>query len=225
MNGLLDWLPYIAISIIPGLFNLTVAYDELNERCKKLPFFQPHKNLGFWLWTAAQFFFPSGVFLLWITDLFSDQPKIDSSLFVKAVGTGLGFVAFLNARTSTKFFSLDIKRIYNYFIDVSYQVIAADETSRAAEFWVDFEKELNKEDANIIEGLNFLEQYLINDISLTDQEKSDCQKKLNSMRTKTSKEEQAKVIISLMDVRRQDLPQVLRRFNCCEEFLKKYKLK
>ena len=222
MNRILEWLPYIIISTIPGGFNLPVAYEELKEKCKHLYLFQPEKNPGFWFWASVQFLFPSGLFLLWITELFSSKPNINYSIFIKAVGTGFSFVAFLNARTETKFFTIDIKSIYGLFIKFSYDLIAASETRRNAAFWTDLKKELNQQRANIVEGIDFLESYFLKDVSLTPQKKKSYQEKLNNIRTKKPREEQVKEVESIMDVRRQDLPEVLRRFNCSDSFLKNY---
>ncbi len=222
MQEILDWLPYIGTAAIPGLFNIFVAFEELNKQCQFLPFFEPRKSSGFWLWAVIQFLLPSVLF--WFTASLSSQAAINPRLLAEAIGFGLGFLALLNARTEIGDFPpVDIKAIYALCVRFAFWQISSSQTRRAADFWTDFERELNQESDKINKGLNYLKNYFTFDLSLTQQEEQAYKEELDRARTNTQPEEQAKAIRSLMaGVRRQDLPKVLPRFNCSDDFLKKY---
>lgn len=220
MSELFKWLPWILVALIPGLLNLLVAFKQLADDCKFLPFFEPEKTPGVWIWAIAQLAFPSVLF--WLTDSFYLQPEINFSLIGRTIGFGLGFITIMNARTETGFFTLDIKTFYTRIVRLAYDLIAAQETARTAGFWVDVEQELLKKITDFTDGLNFLENYFKRDVSLSPEQIEDRQRKLEEARIKPLKSEQVKAIVALMDVRRMDLPSLLHRFGFSDEFMKKY---
>jgi|GEM_PF-1343200 hypothetical protein len=219
-SWLIDWLPWILVAMIPGAFNLTVALGELEERCKFLPFFEPYKNPGVWLWAIVQFSFP--VSLFWVTVYLPDRPPITLKLISWAIASGLGFVTLLNARTEIGARTYHFKSLYAYFVGIAYEIIADSQTRHAADFWTDVEDALAI-CPDLDEGLDFLENYFTSDVSLTVQEADSYRDRLAQARTKTSSDEQAKITKTLIkEVRRQDLAYVLRRFECSTSLIDKY---
>ncbi len=87
---------------------------------------------------------------------------------------------------------------------------------------MDFQTELSQGNQNLEEILDFLEEYLLNDVSLTAADKQNYQQQIAQARTVTPRREQVKIIKSLMFIRRRDLPNVLKRFGCSDGFLKRY---
>jgi hypothetical protein len=220
VNWFRDWLPWIAISLIPGFFNLAVALRELAERCKFLPFFEPFKNLGVWLWAVVQFSFPIALF--WITAYLPARPSIDVKLVSWAIAFGLGFVALLNARTEIGSRTYHLKSLYAFFVGIAYDLIADSQTRRAADFWTDVEDSLTL-CIELNEGLDFLENYFASDVSLTPQETEGYRERVEQARISTTDAQQVKAIKTLIkEVRRRDLPYVLLRFECSTDLINKY---
>ena len=218
VQQILEWLPYIGIATIPGIVNIIVALKEFDKKCRFLPFFKPHKSLGFWVWAFIQFLFPS--FLFWLVATLSNKPNINLELIFKALSLGIGFVAVLNASTEIGSWAVKIKPIYDFFIEIPYQLIAAQENSRTAEFWTKLELEINQNYIDTIQGLNYLEQYFINDLSLNQLKKEDYQKKIEQFRNKAIKEKPVKdIIILIKNVRRKDLYATLKKFNFSDTFI------
>jgi hypothetical protein len=223
VSGLVNWLPWLLVVSIPGVINVIVAFKQLADDCKFLPFFEPLKTWGVWLWAAAQFFFPCALF--WMATAMAEppanRPAIDAELVSQALAFGMGFITLMNARTDTGFFTLDIKIIYARLIRVAYALIAAKETGRTASFWTDVERALNNT-LDLTDGIDFLENYFRSDVSLTPEQRAERQRKLDAVRSKKSRADQAEALLALMDVRRTDLPNMLRRFGCDGDLLNKY---
>ncbi|MGG6295470.1 hypothetical protein ACQ4M4_13845 [Leptolyngbya sp. AN02str] len=210
-------------ALIAGLFNLPAAYEKLRETCKGLLFFEPLKSLGFWILMIIQVLFPAGIFLAWVTDFFTSEPPIDFPLFVKAIGVGLSFVAFLNARTETVFLTIDIKSVYNRLIVIGVRLIAAQETRRTAQFLREFERELMQPTAMLEEGLKDLRAYFSADISLSPEEEETFLRAIDQALRETSLYDKITATQSLVQsVRRQDLFYTLQQFNVRPEFLQYY---
>ncbi|MDX2097321.1 MAG: hypothetical protein SFW36_06050 [Leptolyngbyaceae cyanobacterium bins.59] len=219
MNEWLKLWPWVIVALIPGEINLMVAFKQLADDCKFLPFFEPYQSWGVWWWSLVQLASPS--LLFWMMANLGSKPAIDYDLITQAIGFGIGFVTVLNSRTDTGFFTLNLKIVYARFVAVAYALIASKETRRTAAFWTDVERQLNLA-TDLSEGLDFLENYFRTDVSLTPEEKANRQQRLVEVRQKASRPEQAEAILALMDVRRRDLPDVLQRFQATPELLKKY---
>ena len=222
IKAIIEWLPYIGIAIIPGIVNIIAAWQELDEQCRCLPFFKPHKSWGFWLWLLFQFTAPILLFL-GINPLKS-KPAIDLTLIFKSIAIGISFLAVLNANTVMGNLSFGLKPVYDYFVHIAFDLITKEQNGRTTNFWHDVKEELNQSGANLIAGLNYLETYL--EISLH-RKPQELQKKLNKLeqaRGKTSLAEQVKEIKSLIEtnVRRNDLPDTLKNFGCSQELLNEY---
>lgn len=218
---LIEWLPYIGIAILPGIVNIIAAWQELNKQCRFLPFFKPHKSFGFWIWLLLQFTAP---ILLFVTvSSLTSKPTINLKLVFEALGLGVGFVVVLNAKTEVGNLSFGLKPVYNFFIEIAYDLIADKQTGNTASFWTAFEKELNESGTNIGAGLNYLKNYFTSDISLKQKPKELEEKlnKLDQVQRKTPQKEQVKEIKSLieMNVRRNDLTKVLKNFGCSQELI------
>ncbi|NJL41516.1 MAG: hypothetical protein HC899_36095 [Leptolyngbyaceae cyanobacterium SM1_4_3] len=155
----LDWLLIAIVTALAGTLNLLVAFQELEKTREELLFLEPLKSPGFWLWVMVQMSFPALAFLLWVTDFFTAIPVVDVMLFVKAVGAGFGFAAFLNARTEVGFISLNLKSIYTRLLELGYKSIIAQEVLRTNRFLRELEEELYQDNIDLIQGLKNLRGY------------------------------------------------------------------
>jgi hypothetical protein len=210
-------------ALLAGVFNLPVAFQKLQETCKRLLFFDPLRSPGFWLWIVAQLLFPALVFLAWITNFFTESPPVDGILFMKAIAAGFGFTAFLNARTETGFLTLDIKSIYDGIVRLGFDLIAAQETRRTKNFLRALEKELQQPTADVVEGLKDLRAYFSADISLTPEERKTFLDSINHVLKEGTIDPQIEVIKNLLpEVRQQDLVDTLISFKCSAQFLAHY---
>lgn len=215
-----SWLVIGLASLLTGIVNLPVALKELRNTCRGLIFFEPQKSLGFWLWLAVQLLFPSVIFLIWVTNLFTTKPAIDFALFFKAIGAGAGFVAFLNARMDAEFFKLDIKSLYSELVRVGYRIIATEETDRTRKFLVALDQELRQNQADLAQGLRSLKFYFEADITSEEKEKliTTIDQALSE-----SREKQIEAILTLVKaIRRRDLVSILQEFGCSESLLMQY---
>jgi hypothetical protein len=219
----LDWLqvwwPWLAIAAVPGIINLLVAFQELDEECRFLPFFEPYKNLGVWLWALFQLLLP--MLLFWLSASLGDRPSNFLELIVEALVFGFGFVAILNSRTEIGTRIYNLKSIYIIVIGVAYQMIARNQTSRTAQFWTDVETGL-RESADLTPGFRFLENYFASDVSIPLEEKESFQTRILDAQTASREQGIRDGKNLLRDVRRRDLPQALRRFGASSTVLTQY---
>lgn len=223
MSQISQELALLAAGLLAGMFNLPVALQKLRETCKRLLFFEPLRSPGFWLWIVAQLLFPALVFLVWMTNWFTELPAIDSMIFVKAIAAGFGFTAFLNARTETGFLTLDIKSIYDGVVRLGFDLIAAQETRRTKNFLRALEKELQQPAADVTEGLKDLRAYFGADISLTLEERKTFIDSINQVLVESSVDKQVEVVKNLLpEVRQSDLVDTLNSFKCSAQFLETY---
>lgn len=72
------------------------------------------------------------------------------------------------------------------------------------------------------EGLNYLENYFLYDVSLDEIAKQNYQVRINDARNVTNRFEQTKAIQNLLDIRPRDLPEALKHLKCSSDFLDKY---
>ncbi|MBF2078435.1 MAG: hypothetical protein IGR76_07925 [Synechococcales cyanobacterium T60_A2020_003] len=225
MSKVLEWLPWVLIALLPGVFNVVVAYKQLDDRCRGLPFFEPWKNEGFWLWLLMQFVTP-GIAFWFIANLIA-QPEPSFSLAMWAIAFGLTFVSIFNAYIETGVFNFDIKSIYSILIGLAYALIAKRQTRKSADFWSKLHRELSTTNATIEYGLEFLESYASSDVALTIELRDTYLKRLAETQAKAIAE-QVNDIPALLRViiRRQDLPYVLEQFGCKQtltEFFPRFK--
>ena len=217
------WLLLGSAALVAGVFNLPNAFEKLDETCRGLLLFKPFKSPSFWVWTAIQVLFPAGVFLVWITNLFTQYPPINAALFLQAIGAGFSFVACLNARTETVFLTIDIKSIYDRLILLGFKLIAAQETRRTARFLRQLEAELSQPTADLVEGLKDLRAYFSADISLTPKAEEIYLNIINQALSEMSPIEQISAIQGLLPaVRQNDLLYTLQQFKCSDAFLERY---
>lgn len=222
MNGLINWLPWIAIALIPGLLNALVASEELIERCRIFPFFQPYKTPGVWLWVLIQLSFPAGLF--WSIASFSTKPTLTPILVAEALGFGVGFTALLNATISIGARSYSIKPIYDRFVQIAYNLIRdSKQGDRALKFWGELEDSLLQcSDIDLLEGLGYLEDYFAVEASFSLKPDTEIEEILTKIRTEPTRDVRAKLIKSLIQqVRRGKLFTILQQFPCNEELLRK----
>lgn len=220
MYGFTDWFVRAAIAIIPGIINVFVASEELVERCRILPFFEPFRNPGVWLWFGIQFLFPS---ILYAAMFSPFSAAINMRLVLEAVGFGVGFTTLLNASIPIGSRTYSIKPIYDLFVQRAYNLIRdSGQGDRALEFWSAAEDALI-DSADLSDGFQYLENYFARETSFSLRPVENFEEKLIRARTESNKTEQAKLVKSLIQkVRREKLYDVLLSFNCSQFFLKQY---
>ena len=196
-----------------------VAFQELDEECRFLPFFEPYKNPGVWLWSLFQLLLPMALF--WMVAALGNQPTNYLELVIQALSFGFGFVAILNSRTEIGTRIYNLKNIYIIVVGVAYQMIARNQTSRTAQFWTDVEAGL-RESKDLTPGFRFLENYFASDISVPLEEKEGFQTRILDAQTASEGQRIRGAKNLLRDVRRRDLPEALRRFGGSSEVRKKY---
>jgi len=196
-----------------------VAFQELDEECRFLPFFEPYKNFGVWLWALFQLLLPS--LLFWVMAALSSRPVDFLELIIEALLFGFGFVAILNSRTEIGTRIYNLKNIYIIVVGVAYQMIARDQTSRTAQFWTDVEAGL-RESQDLMPGFRFLENYFASDISIPLEEKESFQIRILDAQTGSEGQRIRGAKNLLRDVRRRDLPEALRRFSSSKSVRTKY---
>ena len=220
MYGFTDWFVRAAIAIIPGTINVFVASEELVERCRILPFFEPFKSPGVWLWFGLQFLFPSVLYAAMFSPL---SAAINTRLVLEAIGFGVGFTTLLNASIPIGSRTYSIKPIYDLFVQRVYNLIRdSEQGDRALEFWAAAEDALT-DSADLSDGFQYLENYFARETSFSLRPVENFEEKLTKARTESSKSEQVKLVKSLIQkVRREKLYDVLLAFNCSQIFLKRY---
>ncbi|MGF1567591.1 MAG: hypothetical protein ACFCVD_05915 [Nodosilinea sp.] len=219
---LANWGDLVLLAAIPGGLNIFVAMDELFRECRRLPFFQPYRSPGFWLWAFLQFTIPAVMF--WLLVSLQQQPAVDLNLLGQALGFGLGFVVVLNSRTDIAALpTVDIKQLYNLLVKYAYRQIANSQTGQTTAFWADVETTLEQNPAGFKDGLRYLALYFDQDISLTEEEKQRYQTRIKDAMGLATEEEQVKAIRQLLgEVRRRDLPGALGRFGVAEALIRRY---
>jgi hypothetical protein len=220
MNWLQPWGSHIAIALLAGLINLPITIKKLLNKCEALPFFKPLRTIAFLWWILVNLALPAIVF--WLFYSLSNKPAVDRDLVMKAITFGLIFTALANARVDTGFTGINIEKIYNYLTQFTYDRIAASQTRETAAFWTDFENDLNQYQPDVSEGLNYLENYFLGDVSLDEAAKQEYQTRIDRARQISDRVEQIKSIRNLIVIRRRDLPEALKRFKCSSAFLDEY---
>ncbi|MEB3356717.1 MAG: hypothetical protein VKK04_08325 [Synechococcales bacterium] len=221
MDWLSQWWTWLGVTAIPGLFNSVVAFRELNEKCRVLPFFEPSRSLGVWLWAVIQFSFPA--LLFWVVESISDRPEIDLELLAKAVIVyGLGFVALLNAEVTIGSSTYRIKPLYDAIVRIAYKMIENRQKRRSAAFWTDVVDVLRQQ-SDFARGLDFLENYFEVGDRITPDLHSNYGARVRETRRIQDAEERAMALKTLiMEVDRRDLVWILLRFPGTEDLVKKY---
>lgn len=220
MNEISFWMPWIVVAAIPGITNTLVAFRELDRKCQLLPFFEPYKIPGVWLWAIVELVIP-GVSFWWISSL-SLKPPIDFNLILKAATFGIGFAALLNSSTERGDQLYRIKSIYTLLIRYAYDAIRSNQVQRAAQFWADVEGELHQ-NVDLVKGLRFLESYFEIEASIALEPGDDYAREIELIEAISDRHEQAKQIKSLLQkVRRRDLPYTLMQFQFSKEWIRKY---
>ncbi len=217
------WRDWIAVALISSALNLLVAYGHFHKRCRYLPFLNPWSTLGVWWWFIVQLALPGAAF--WFLYSLSSRPPINFDLVTKAITFGLVFTALAHAYVDTGFFGVNIKDFYTVLTEIAYKQIAASQTRNTAAFWTDFQQTLTKGNQDLFAGLDYLRNYFSKDVSLDEQTKQSYISRINDVQELSSRAEQVIAITSLLDVRRKDLPEILRRFQISEALYRSYSAK
>lgn len=220
MNLLLEWMPWMAIAAIPGIFNILAAFEELNDRCRLLPFFEPLKTPGVWVWGVIQFCFPAALF--WGSASLGSQPQLTPELIGNAALFGLGFVAVLNAQIQVGANTIPIKSAYTYFVNIAYRMIAYSQDNRVYEFWLDVQDALETV-PDLTRGIDYLQEYYEIEVEITQQPLGNAMQELEQIRELSDRNEQARRIKTLLKgVSRKRLYGILKQFQVNDSLLKHY---
>lgn len=220
MSLLLEWIPWLAIAAIPGIFNILAAFEELNDRCRLLPFFEPLKTPGVWVWGMVQFGFPAVLF--WGSTSLGGQPDINPELIGDATLFGLGFVAVLNAQIRVGANTIPIKSAYTYFVNIAYRMIAHSQDDRVYRFWLDVQDALETV-PDLSRGLDYLQEYYEIEVEITQQPMGDVLQELEQIRDLSDRNDQARRIKTLLKgVSRKRLYGILKQFAVNDGLLKQY---
>ncbi len=112
-----------------------------------------------------------------------------------------------------------IKSIYNGFVRLGFELIAAQETRRTKNFLRALERELQQPYADLDEGLRDLRAYFSIDIALSPAERDQFLFSIDQVLA-ADPQQKIQVIASLLpEVRQPDLVDTLRRFKCSDTFL------
>ncbi len=213
-----DWWPWLILALLTSSLSTAVAYKKLDRDCQHLPFFEPLKVGGVWLWLLLQVALPAvGFFVTFL----STKPEINSDLIAKAITFAFGFTALVNAQIDVGFFSLPFDKLYEFFSQIAYRQIAAHHTQRTAAFWYDLRQDLAQRPQDIPAGLSYLQDYFNSDIALLPQEKQDYLSQITKAAALPDPERPEACIALLKLVRRRDLKKVLQRFACSKELIQK----
>lgn len=219
MKDWIDWLPLVAIAAIPGILNTLVASVDLDEKCRELPFFEPYKIPGVWLWVAIQGLLPT--LLFWGAFNLPARPPIDQKLLLQAIASGVGFVTLLNAEVKIGAERFDIKAyLYEPLVKIAFWLIERNQRGRAANFWTEVKDELNQI-GNLSTGLDYLEEYFT--IQVEPRSYKNYDERLIEAASITDRREQVRAIMSLLkEVDRRDLIFTLHRFGCSDRLFSRY---
>lgn len=216
-----QWAGYLLIAAIPGVINLIVATQELRQKCRALVFFRFWQSPVIYFWALPQVLLPS--LLFWYMSKLEPTVPIKLAalpgLLSEAVALGVGFVAVLNSTTEIGSFSLKLKWVYDFCVDLAYGRIASQQTRRAAKFWYQVKSDLERHPPEKIElGLDYLEAYFEVDISLNQQKNADYLSQIKTIRQAPAQDEKADLIDNLLkDVRTADLEITLWQFGFSKE--------
>lgn len=220
-----QWISYVILALLAGFTNCLVAWVELNKKCRCLPFFEPQKSFGFWLWSLLQISIPSVLF--WYILSLQSKPEIDLVLIFQALTTGIIFNGVLNASTEIGTFPVNVKLFHDLLLNTVYELINSQYISKTAEFWIKLDQELNQNYISVNTGLRYLDEYFSNNIFLDRAKKQEIEEKLQNIRDLTQQTEKIKAIVNIFkaEVERKDLPRTLKNFNCSPAFLQDWNLK
>ncbi|NJO21010.1 MAG: hypothetical protein HC838_14565 [Spirulinaceae cyanobacterium RM2_2_10] len=218
MNPLLEVAIKLSVALIPGVLNLMVALDELDQQARFLVFFKPIRSLGFWLWVAIQLAFPA-VFFWYFLEL-ATKPIQDVAnlqfILEEAAGKGIIFIAVMNARVELGPVPLNIKALYKVFVQQAFRLIDRNQADVTSEFWTEFEVALlQRSDDELDAGIRYLENYFALGLRPA-QEKKDYEDKLQQIKQEAHRAKKVSALIQVMDVRRQHLARALGWFSCDE---------
>ncbi len=104
-------LKFLVLVVLPGIFNLIVAYEKFNRKCRS-PFFTPWSSSGFWLWALLQVSLPGICFWLLYGATIKSPINLSWDLVTKAITVGLGFTAFVNANIDLGFVGVAVGDVY-----------------------------------------------------------------------------------------------------------------
>lgn len=233
MNAFIDWLPWVAIALLPGGCNAIVAYQELIYQCRFIPFFTPHKSLGVWLWGIIQVLIPAIAF--WLIFKLVAKPSINLQLFGKAILFGVAFSILCNTEITLNGQKYAIKSGYSFLVQIAFNLIrSSSQAKRATFFWDELEASLKKELENnrlyLPSGLRALENYFMLENTLSVETRGIRDKRLEKIRERIDKinqeadlRQKAKGIKRLLqEAEHKELIPLLQAFHCEEALLKKY---
>jgi hypothetical protein len=177
LQTILDWLPQVAVTAIPGFINQLLAARELVKSLHKYPLFTPRKSPTYWLYRL--FIFSIVTFLFWVViPLISpiDPPSPqrdwhDLDLLGWTLAFSFFFPYFLNAPISLlSFVVFDIGPTYKKISSFFRDTIIQGQFRKTQDFWADLGRELRFVAAqtnrqNYVDGHQFLRDSLVSTLN------------------------------------------------------------
>ena len=173
LQTVLNWLPQIAVTSIPGFIHQWLAAGELVKSLRTYPFFNPSKSPTYWLYRL--FVFSLTTFLFWVVVplIFRiDSPSLqrnwkDWNLWGMALAVGFFLPYLLNAPFSILALGVfDIGPGYDKVVGIFRKAIVQSQQDYTQKFWEAVGEELRKVAAqtrqqNYIDGHRTLRNSLV----------------------------------------------------------------
>ncbi len=173
LQTIINWLPQVAVTTLPGFIHQWFAARELVESLRKFPLFNPRKSPTYWLYRL--FTFSLATFLFWfvVPLIFRiDAPSLqrnwqDWNLWGMALAVGFSLPYLLNAPFSILALGVfDIGPGYDKIVPIFRDAIVKAQLDKTAELWAQVGKELRTVAAqtrqkNYIDGYKTLRDSLV----------------------------------------------------------------
>lgn len=151
LQVLLDWLPQIAVTLIPGIIHQWLAARELEIDLAHFPIFNLRKSPRYWALRCFFFILPVVLFWALIPLIFRVDPPSAGrnlwnwTLWGMAIALGWRFTSILNASISIASAGvLDFGPFYQAIVGVFRQAIIKNQEDKTSLFWNDIAKDLVK---------------------------------------------------------------------------------
>lgn len=224
-NHLLTLIPYISLGIIPGIINAYNAWQKFKQKCRYYIFFQPLKTFLFWVWLLIQILVPALIYWWIFITTCVDKPNINLNFFFKVFIYGICFSSLFTNIEKMALIPVNLSILVDWINNLLEDDLRSKERVKTANFWSNLEKGLQKlKPRDLSEGLDYLKNhYFVPPLY----EKEECTKLQNRLSEVLQERDRKSKCERLVDkcfkgiIPRQDLPEVLEKFNFAPELINK----